>query len=305
VCEVQFFAWIGWFPFLFYTTTYIAEIYAEPYFAAQPEMTPEQIEYFWQQGTRAGTFALFMFAIVTFATSVLLPFAVAKSKASGSGRPGLLLDEERMSQASTPTAHALAATTITSAGGYFAHHPVAEAGAPVVSRKRTLMSVRNFLRNPSCEFPWLTLRRTWLLSHLVFAILMWSTFFVRNVLGATLLVSLIGIPWAVTQWAPFALIAAEIRKRDSVRHSVDTSGEASGTGDMTPSAEQAGVVLGLHNVAIAAPQVLATLLSSVVFSALQKPRGSVGDDSVAWVLRLGGLCALVAAWLTRRVQDGS
>ena len=26
VCEVQFFAWIGWFPFLFYITTYIGQL---------------------------------------------------------------------------------------------------------------------------------------------------------------------------------------------------------------------------------------------------------------------------------------
>lgn len=26
VCDSQFFAWIGWFPFLFYSTTYIGEI---------------------------------------------------------------------------------------------------------------------------------------------------------------------------------------------------------------------------------------------------------------------------------------
>lgn len=26
ICAVQFFAWIGWFPFLFYITTYVGEI---------------------------------------------------------------------------------------------------------------------------------------------------------------------------------------------------------------------------------------------------------------------------------------
>jgi solute carrier family 45 protein 1/2/4 len=63
------------------------------------------------------------------------------------------------------------------------------------------------------------------------------------------------------------------------------------------------VVLGIHNVAIAAPQVIATLVSSVIFRALQKPRGVAGDDSVAWVLRFGGLCAIIAAWLTLRVHE--
>jgi solute carrier family 45 protein 1/2/4 len=63
------------------------------------------------------------------------------------------------------------------------------------------------------------------------------------------------------------------------------------------------VVLGIHNVAIAAPQVIATLVSAVMFKFLQKPRGTAGDDSVAWVLRFGGACALIAAWLTLFVKE--
>ena len=69
------------------------------------------------------------------------------------------------------------------------------------------------------------------------------------------------------------------------------------------SGDQAGVILGLHNVAIAAPQIIATLVSSVIFQLAQKPRGEPGDDSVGWVLRFGGVAALVAAYMTSRVGD--
>jgi len=128
------------------------------------------------------------------------------------------------------------------------------------------------------------------------------------------LVALIGIPWAMTNWAPFALIAAEISKRDAIRRGHlrppspeegrDRDAELLARGeDPSAGADQAGVVLGIHNVAIAAPQVIATLVSSVIFRYLQKPRGSVGDESVAWVLRFGGLAAVVACWMTRRVGE--
>ena len=70
-------------------------------------------------------------------------------------------------------------------------------------------------------------------------------------------------------------------------------------------ADQAGVVLGIHNVAIAAPQVIATLVSSAIFKALQKPRGTPGDNSVAWVLRFGGLCTLIAAYVTSQLADST
>ena len=286
VCTVQFFAWIGWFPFLFYITTYVAEIYVQPIYAAKPEMTKKEVDAVWQRATRMGTFALFMFAITTFSSSVLLPFIVAKLSSDKEYR-----EVGAVRTPLTPTTPGGSARE--SQGGYFGFNP------PPLSAKSSTAS-RNRLsrlcaRLPSLEIPWLTLRRAWMLSHIFFAILTFSTFLAHTTTSATVLVALIGIPWALTNWAPFALIASEIRKHERPKAS---SLEPEEGVDV-----QAGVVLGIHNVAIAAPQVIATLVSSAIFRALQKPRGSVGDESVAWVLRFGGCCALVAAWLTRRVGE--
>ena len=55
--------------------------------------------------------------------------------------------------------------------------------------------------------------------------------------------------------------------------------------------------------AIATPQILATLGSSFAFKFFQKPRGTPGDHSFSYVLAAGGVFALVAAWLTSRIQD--
>lgn len=55
--------------------------------------------------------------------------------------------------------------------------------------------------------------------------------------------------------------------------------------------------------AISAPQIVATLISSAIFKAAQKPEGMPGDDSVGWVLRFGGLAALTAAYFTWRVGE--
>lgn len=145
----------------------------------------------------------------------------------------------------------------------------------------------------------------------MFAVAMWITFLVRSITAATVLVACIGIPWALTNWAPFALIAAEISKRDAIRRKqIPAPVTADDDDDMlehgknpAEDADQAGVILGIHNVAIAAPQVIATLVSSAIFKALQKPRGTPGDDSVAWVLRFGGCAAVIAAWLTSRIHE--
>jgi len=50
----------------------------------------------------------------------------------------------------------------------------------------------------------------WALSHLVFAFCMFSTFFTSSAAGATILVTLLGFPWAIAQWAPFSLLGEAI-----------------------------------------------------------------------------------------------
>jgi solute carrier family 45, member 1/2/4 len=288
ICQVQLFAWIGWFPFLFYITTYIGEIYVEPFFQANPHMTDEEVDETWEDATRVGTFALLIFAITTFAASVFLPLIIPPT----------------FQPPAPPAATPLTPTTPGSmtASGYFS--------LKAASKPRRSLSVRAAALLAHLQIQSLTLRRAWLLSHLMFAVCMWLTFIVRSTVLGTVLVALVGVPWALTNWAPFALISSEISKRDAIRRGLlrpstrEAALVAAGEDEASAeSADQAGVVLGIHNVAIAAPQVIATLVSSVIFRALQKPRGAPGDESVAWVLRFGGCCAIIAAWLTTRVGE--
>lgn len=68
-------------------------------------------------------------------------------------------------------------------------------------------------------------------------------------------------------------------------------------------ADQAGIILGIHNMAIAAPQIIATVGSSIIFKFFQKPRGTPGDRSISIVMALGGITVLGAAWLVHRIDD--
>ncbi|TKX25971.1 hypothetical protein C1H76_1817 [Elsinoe australis] len=292
VCQVQFFAWIGWFPFLFYTTTFIAEIYARPYFEANPNLSPAEVDEIWGRGTRIASFSLLIFAVTTFSSSVFLPLFVQPTFRAPGPPP------------KTPMTPGAAATPSSFHGGdgYFAR-PVSKRNKPVS---------RYFSKLPSLKIPKLTLRRTYIASHLLFTLATWMTPLVKSPRTATILVAFIGIPWAVSNWAPYALIAAEIAKREAIRHGRmrpardDPDAQLLAEGeDPSQGADQAGIVLGIHNVAIAAPQVIATLVSSLIFKFLQKPRGTPGDDSVGWVLRFGGLAALVAAFLAKRIKEES
>lgn len=132
----------------------------------------------------------------------------------------------------------------------------------------------------------------------------------KNTWGATALIAACGIPWAVTLWAPFALISSDISKRDAIKRGVLRSATPSIRSGVHGDHEaredyvdQAGIILGLHNFAVAAPQVIATVLSSIIFKALQKPRGAEGDESMAWVMRFGGLATVLAAVMTLRLAE--
>ncbi|KAI9884513.1 MAG: Enzyme that catalyzes the fourth step in the histidine pathway [Watsoniomyces obsoletus] len=309
VCQVQFFAWVGWFPFLFYITTYIGQLYANPFFEKNPDMTDAEVDDVWEHATRIGTRALLVFAVTSFIASIVLPFIISPPEASeksSSGGSSNGLDDDYDSLD--------------------------------LNGKYSTSSLKKYSCNHMLSkvvIPGLTLRRAWLLSHVLFAMTMFSTFFVRTAAAGTALVGILGLSWALTLWAPFALISAEISRRDTLRrarlqHSHNTQQQASTRRRVRPrrvlsnashvsatdaddleqaetaeggGEDRAGIILGLHNVCVSAPQVIATLGSSIIFRALQKPRGTPGDDSVGWVLRLAAVSTLVAAWATLKVRE--
>lgn len=290
VCTVQFCAWVGFFPMLFYTSSYIGEIYVQPYLEENPHMTPEEVDKLYEKATRVGTFALLIFAITSLATNVFLPFFIA------------------------PTYDSM---------------PVG--GAP---GEGPVTSLRDYDEKKSWAdrlvIPGLTLRRAWMYSQLLFMVSMLFTVIVRTVAAATFLVGLVGITWALTLWAPFAIISAEISRRDALMrkrkqagpslasptaragtsrsaviprldgYSSDQDHRLDGSED---EADQAGVILGIHNMAIAAPQIIATVGSSLIFKIFQKPRGTPGDHSIAIVMAIGGFAVGASAWFIHLIED--
>lgn len=157
------------------------------------------------------------------------------------------------------------------------------------------------------QIPGLTLRRTWLFSQILFVVCMLSTSVIFTYQAAMVIAALVGICWSLTLWAPFALISAEISQRDEARRLRERQKLSDPNGDWNQQREeetdQAGIILGLHNVAVSAPQILSTMICSAIFKALQKPRNEPGDTSVGWALRFGGAATLIAVWLTYRMRE--
>ena len=311
VCEVQVAAWIGWFPFLFYATTYIGQLYVNPIFEEHPDLSEDQINELWEKATRIGTFALLIYAIMSFVANIGLPLLVVPTY-----KRIVVSDELRPdgSPEEVPTANPTES-----------HLHAAVGKADETDEKPSWLT--------KLQIPGLTLRRTWLLSHILFAVCTFSTFFIWTYQAGTVVVGLIGISWALSLWAPFALISAEVSRieaehrihrhqaglrystsprqshnpsahlNEDLENSLDPQ-DAKDTGDQENLA-QAGIILGLHNVAVSAPQILSSLICSGIFKLAQKPRGEPWDDSVGWVLRFGGCAALIAAGLCTRLSEGA
>lgn len=169
---------------------------------------------------------------------------------------------------------------------------------------QSLMSAPTKTRN--CNF---TLPRAWLIAHIVTSISFLLLGLTRSRGVATLLIAVLGISWALTQWAPFALIGEELAKsrQQSQRYlplrdlddDLDVE-KASVFGSQDDS--QTALILGLHNLAISAPQIVAAVGSSMLFWTLERV-GIVGTDAIGWLFMLGVFPAGAAAWWAWKVEE--
>lgn len=141
----------------------------------------------------------------------------------------------------------------------------------------------------------ITMSRAWSLSHLLFSLTLLTTLLPQTQTTATILAAFIGVSWAFTLWIPFAIIGREIAKRQDRNAKV-----LEGALEMEPvRQDQAGAIMGLHNCAISAPQILAALICGAVFWICPK----LGiEDSIGWVLRFGAVGGLIASWLAAKMD---
>lgn len=325
VCEVQLAAWVGWFPFLYYSSTYIGQLYLNPFFEEHPNLSEGEINNAWEMATRIGTFALLVYAVISFTANITLPVLVVPTYKKVAVRDPLNSGDYSEGDQNRPARRGSRSSAASSA-----RHLVDAGTKDLESDEKPSWLAK-------LQISGFTLRRAWILSHILFAICMFSTFFIYSYQAGTVVIGFVGICWALTLWAPFALISAEVARIDAERRvrrhhpgNADTTrrhttpsrnfpGPSASRDDLEGGPDprdtndteddenlaQAGIILGLHNVAVSAPQILSSLICSGIFKVAQKPRGEPWDDSVGWVLRFGGCAALIAGWLATRLEKGT
>ena len=161
---------------------------------------------------------------------------------------------------------------------------------------------------PAARGPGARIQRVWMWSHVLYATCIMATFFVKSLGGTYVLVSLCGVSWGVTIWAPFSLISMAIRdEEDEEEEETDRQGgeedaseAAASDADHEQVERRPGIVMALHNAAISAPQIVAVAVSSIVFHAFNSSAASGSDAGIVWTLRLTALSAVAAAVMARK-----
>ncbi|WVF66722.1 hypothetical protein IAT40_001464 [Kwoniella sp. CBS 6097] len=344
VCIVQIAAFMGWFPYLFYSTTYVAEVMTHE-LGHQPDI---------DKATRAGSLALLIYSFVAIIAGTLLPYLNARDRRLLKPMSEKLRDGETNNDESEDEDDVEMERIREMVQQWKAE--AAREGRP--------------LKLPRMPF---MLRNIWTAGLALFGILMGTTFFITTVWQATVMIALVGICWAIACWVPFAIIMEFLKEMDDTSSQTETNprqrgmhqppasaGPAPGyrplharaastpigpwrsqpvspsrrdpdertpltrsysTADIEGAGESmeytgsgpvaGGTIMGIHNLAIVFPQFIIAVVASVIFKlADQEPDiipssgaggEAAGKNGVAWVLRFGGLMALVGALISRKV----
>ncbi|KAF9451657.1 MFS general substrate transporter [Macrolepiota fuliginosa MF-IS2] len=311
VCYVQIFAFMGWYyiddvMLIFFRTTYVGQIMAH-----QIDQEPDH-----DLATRKGELAMLIYSVVGVIAGTILPHLANRDRRL----LGRKTDVDENAE-------------ITRLRGTVRQWKVdaARQGKPLN------LPVMPFL-----------LRNIWTGALLLFSFLTFMTFFIETVTQATIFISLVGISWAVAMWVPFAIImellkeppkpiiegALNARRPSHARnlsipatsrkivgertallrrHSLNEVDVVPEEDEVAPTTSFAGgTVLGIHNLAIVAPQFIVAVINSIIFRIVDESGkdlsggGNTGEayygkTGVGWVLRFGGLCTLFGAVVARMV----
>ncbi|CAG8571130.1 14429_t:CDS:2 [Ambispora leptoticha] len=320
ICNVLLFAWIGWFPFLFYSTTWVAELYKKSH-AADNSLPLENSQDPVGNATRSGSYALLVHSLVNLVSSFVLPFVVSPSGSE------IMYNASNLSWRS-----------------YF-RLPLPGLTLP------KLWTISNFIMAFAMLSTWFVTtvsQATFLFGILgiAWAVSAWAPFSIlaefisretRNAISNTNDIPHTLIPRVhdnddnatESDQVAYRLVdtnntttAINTDEGDDVEL-LNPSSSKSSSSPPPSSSIDAGILLGIQNIYIVIPQFLVTLFSSLVFAILE-PSSGAGDildmgeennsdikilpttpttkgDAIGFVLRFGGLMAIIAGILSIKV----
>ncbi|KDR83615.1 hypothetical protein GALMADRAFT_235899 [Galerina marginata CBS 339.88] len=298
VCYVQLCAFMGWFPFLFYSTTYMGQIMA---YEHKEEPDPEL-------ATRTGEFAMLIYSIVGVTAGTLLPYLATRDRRLMGAKTDVDGDAEISRLRATVRQWKVDAAR----RGKALHLPV----MPFL--------LRNIWTAALIFFSFLTLSTFYIstvfqatifisLVGICWAVAMWVPF--------TIIMELLKEPpppvhvvhdtrrpvHARNVSTPNHLRPSVAERQPLIRRRSFDEYDNQADEEMIPGTPWAGgTILGIHNLSIVVPQLIVAIATSIIFRVVDGPSTDesntyLGKNGVAWAFRFGGVCTLVGALLARRV----
>ncbi|KAL7422583.1 hypothetical protein Q5752_003231 [Cryptotrichosporon argae] len=204
VCIIQFFANLGWYPILFFTSIWAADMYKSVH--AQGALSDAAYE---ADAVRSGARALFLQSLVNIITSLGAPLLVEASGVLPRARAGAAYE------------HLGGAGAGAGASAYAREQPGSATwkrmgetrwGAIRAAARRMLEAFKDgdgalgLGVAQLVPIKGLTLVRLWCFSQAVFASAMAASWFVSSPAGVYAVIAVTGFSWALAQWAPYALL---------------------------------------------------------------------------------------------------
>lgn len=306
ICHVQFWSWIGWFPFLFYGSTWIGEMYLRH---EAPGDTGDALS----KVGRIGSTAFIVFSAVCFASSIILPWLIRAP------------DEDEKRYTARPPE------------GLQSVLSMLPSGKPTLL---TAWMAANLVFAASMIFaPFV--RSVWFATLIVslcgipYAVGGWAPGTFLGVEVNKMSSTLPTANGANGSYIPVANESIELRPRSPhsshsshsslsshssqrssprtmhLRHPSNTS-----VPDNNSTGELSGIYLGILNIYTTLPQFVGTAISYVVFAILEPGKspelaahappeehhGTEGVSGIAVCLFIGALSAIMAAWATRKLR---
>ncbi|WFD44679.1 hypothetical protein MPSI1_003349 [Malassezia psittaci] len=284
--QIQFFSWLAWFPILYYSSSWVAEIYHAAFEQAARELS--------EAARRTGSFALMCYALTALVASVVLPWCLHSAPlipaADSSATP-----ETNTVWCAEEAAEAVSLKTRDSSESLQEMQqssPKSQATRPITDQGYATQDEARLwyrrLRSPTMPEAWLASQVLFGTSLLFFTCPIYAN---HSVNGSLVLMGTLGLCWAMTLWAPYAILGILLnsyhpkivsepeggQRRDPTLESTVNENERdhlSETGQSrlhldsvvdpsTPLREQAGTIMGLHNWSIVIPQLITSTISSL------------------------------------------
>ncbi|KAL8730790.1 MAG: hypothetical protein Q9166_003860 [cf. Caloplaca sp. 2 TL-2023] len=307
ICWVQFWSWIGWFPFLFYSSTWVGETY----FRYTPDASLAESSDPLGDIGRIGSLSLLIFSIVTFIGSIFLPFIVrSPDEDTKSGQRNFTPRPPPALAPLAPLTKFLPGSKPDLLTAWMFSHLIF-AGAMFLAPFVRSLGMATILVS-ICGIPW--------------ALACWAPFTFmgtevnRMTTPSTILAngsSYRRLPTPSDDFSSPAPSPSFLRLNHLDREIDDDENEDSSTG------ETAGIYIGILNLFTTLPQFVGTFISMIVFEILEPGRHpelhkgedvdgegkedvvkkvTEGPNGIAVCLFIGAMCAVGAAYATQRMK---